>query len=82
MKRIAVALLFALTPVAWGTDRASDFVNDYLKKSRSPDARSWSDIMKGCSIRSYGMANLEQHRVTPETIFQSDRWENNSPPWL
>ena len=73
MKRIAVSLLFALTPVAGGTDRASDFVNDYLKKKQIP----------GCAVMvrhngkvvlsaGYGMANLEHGiRVTPETIFQS-----------
>ena len=73
MKRIAVSLLFALTPVVAGTDRASDFVNDYLKKKQIP----------GCAVMvrhngkvvlsaGYGMANLEHGiRVTPETIFQS-----------
>lgn len=73
MKRIAVSLFFALTPIAWGTDRAGDFVNDYIKKKQIP----------GCAVMvrhngkvvlsaGYGMANLEHGiRVTPETVFQS-----------
>lgn len=73
MKRIAVSLLFALTPVAGGTDRAGDFVNDYLQKKQIP----------GCAVMvrhngkvvlsaGYGVANLEHGvRVTPETVFQS-----------
>jgi CubicO group peptidase (beta-lactamase class C family) len=73
MKRIAVGLLLALTPVAGETDRAGDFVNDYLQKRQIP----------GCAVmvrhngkfvlsEGYGVANLEHGvRVTPETIFQS-----------
>ena len=73
MKRIAVALLLALTPVAAETDRASDFINDYLQKKQIP----------GCAVmarhngkvvlsKGYGVANLEHGvRVTPETVFQS-----------
>ena len=73
MKRLAASLLFALTPVAGETDRAGDFVNDYLQKKQIP----------GCAVmvrhngkvvlsKGYGVANLEHGiRVTPETIFQS-----------
>lgn len=73
MKRIAVGLLLALTPVAGETDRAGDFVNDYLQKRQIP----------GCAVmvrhngkvvlsEGYGVVNLEHGvRVTPETIFQS-----------
>jgi CubicO group peptidase (beta-lactamase class C family) len=73
MKRIAVSLLLALSPVAAGIDRAGDFVNDYLQKKQIP----------GCAVmvrhngkvvlsKGYGVANLEHGvRVTPETIFQS-----------
>jgi CubicO group peptidase (beta-lactamase class C family) len=73
MKLIAVALILGLTPIAEGTDRAGDFVNDYLQKKQIP----------GCAVmvrhngkvvlsKGYGVANLEHGvRVTPETVFQS-----------
>ena len=63
----------ALTQIAAGSDRVSDFVNDYLKKKQIP----------GCAVMvrhngkvvlsaGYGMANLEHGvGVTPQTVFQS-----------
>ena len=77
MKRVEILLFvgsfLALTPIASGTDRAGDFVNDYLKKKQIP----------GCAVMvrhndkvvlsaGYGIANLEHGvRVTPATVFQS-----------
>lgn len=77
MKRIEFSLLLAgflaFVPVACGTDRVGEFLNDYLAKKQIP----------GCAVMvrqngkvvlsaGYGMANLEHRvRVTPETIFQS-----------
>jgi D-alanyl-D-alanine carboxypeptidase len=77
VKPRSVSLLFAsgiaLTQIAAGSDRVSDFVNDYLKKKQIP----------GCAVMvrhngkvvlsaGYGMANLEHGvGVTPQTVFQS-----------
>jgi CubicO group peptidase (beta-lactamase class C family) len=77
MKRVAsllfLAVFLALASFAWGSDRAADFVNGYLKKKQIP----------GCAIMvrhsgkvvlsaGYGVANLEHGvRVTPQTVFQS-----------
>lgn len=77
MKRIGTSLLLgsylALIPGAYATDRAGDFLNDYLKRKQIP----------GCAVMvrhdgevvlsaGYGLANLEHGvRVTPQTVFQS-----------
>jgi len=63
----------ALTQIAAGSDRVSDFVNDYLKKKQIPGcAIMVCDNGKVVLSAGYGIANLEHGvRAMPQTVFQS-----------
>lgn len=68
-----LASFLALIPDADGTDRAGDFVNDYLKRKQIPGCavmvRRDGKVVR---LAGYGLANLEHGvRVTPQTVFQS-----------